>query len=1282
MSKGVWERLWDLMNTKISISELTQGSVDTTKTFLDLSKALNENKSLPELTPLISQVSSLLDVLNLPIVQVVGAGLPFVSIASKLLQFYLNSTKEDPSLEDCVELVGQAAYLESFKKFFSDDDANKHLLEKLNEAKASDRLQKQIAQFSKSLTLTESDARTVLLCFHDSKLADGLTPIVLARLVEAGIEEGQAKIIVERISRMTHRDIKPALAEIKDKVKKLSVIYGSEWQREIETYDSIDRYLKEVIAEKPKEKVFEENFGFEDIYVELQVEAIAKNNNNSEPQFIEEWALGLLNDESKSGQVLFIQGEPGRGKSVFCRMFADRVRRELYPIWIPILIRLRDIDISAYDFDILLRNSVNTDFARSDNGWLTDRNTRFLFILDGFDELLLQRGRDRSLKDFLERVSSFQDGCKNIKERGHRIVITGRPLALFGIEREMRPNLERVKILDMSPEVQTSWLKKWAVLKGEYAAQKFQDFISDDQCPEQVKTLAKEPLLLYLLAAMHGDNRFKIEDFQKAGNSAKILIYDATLDWVLTKQRNDKLNPRLTSLDVEDIRDILKEAGLCVAQSGGECASLEVIEARLAPELKNALEDARKDQDKDTLPVALATFYLKAADGKNNSMEFLHKSFGEFLCAERLVDSLLAWSRQKPDPRRASRQVLEVEDKDLEWQVYDLLGFGALTSEIVEYLVALIEREFKGKDDDFARLFERLYGFYWAWSDGDFIEAVESDGEPMPLRKARLMQKQGVAIGQRKVDVYTGLNVLILMFTFHRYAQANSELKDKVSFHPCNYSSKDDAIDHPRQLLRIIGYGQCIEDGGFIEIVGKFLNNANLSEATLWNADLTGADLMQANLMQANLLQAELHSVNLMQANLMQANFIQANLFNVNLMQANLCEANLCEANLMQANLSDADLSYADLSDADLSYADLSYADLSDANLRDADLSDANLSDANLSKANLSKANLNKANLSGANLSGADLSDVNLSDINLSNANLSGTDLSYVNLSGADLSYANLSGADFSKADLSGANLSKANLSDANLSAYLSGANLSDANLSDANLSNADLSNANLSNADLSGANLNDAILIGANLHDAILSGAILSGAILSGAILYRANLSYISSNEGAIWSSARGLNKAINVPDALVSNPQFRAAVLLGNGSDLVVSGNVDGAIAAYSEAQTIDPKLEISAFYWNRLGWFGSLHNRATDVLFACEKAVELEKSAKHHNTRGLARALTGNLTGAIEDFEAAINSGELEGEMLEKRQHWLEALKSGINPFTPEKLEALRASEEATS
>jgi uncharacterized protein YjbI with pentapeptide repeats len=947
------------VNTNISVGETIQGGVDTTKAVLDLSKAISENKALPELTPLIGHLSSILDVLNLPIVQLAGSALPFVSIASKLLQFYLDSTKEDPSLEDCVELVGQAAYLESFKKFFS-DDANKHLLEKLNKAKASNHLQEKISQFSKSLTLTESEAKTVLLCFHESKLAEGLNPIVLARLVEAGIEEGQAKIIVERISRMTHREIKPALAEIKDKVKKLSVIYGSEWQRELETYDSIDRYLEEVIAKQPSEPVFDAGFGFKDIYVELQIAEISKDGSNSEPQFIEEWALGLLNDESKSGQVLFIQGEPARGKSVFCRMFVDRVRQELYPIWIPILIRLRDIMGSVDHFDTFLSDAVNRRFTIGEK-WLNNPNTRFLFVLDGFDDLLLERIRDLKLKDFLDRVSEFQTKCQGNSERGHRVIITGRPLALFGIEKDMPDNLERVKILDMSAELQEKWLQKWAKLKGTDKAQEFKDFLSDPNCPEQVKTLAKEPMLMYFLAAMHTDGNLKIEDFQNAGNSTKILIYEQTLDWVLDKQRSKgrkNLNQALTKLDKEELRYILKEAGLCVVQSGGIFTTLDAIKDRLSLNLVTKLK-ADSENKEGNLPVALATFYLKSSDTKDNSMEFLHKSFGEFLCAKRFVDSLMEWSQQKPDPSNPHLQVWKVDKKDLEQQIYDLFGFGALTSEIVEYLVALIEREFAGKDDDFERLFERLYGFYWAWSDGEFIEAVGSDSKPMPLRKAGLMQKQGVAIGQRKVDVYTGLNVLILMSTFHRYAQLNSNLQGKVAFHPLQYQDKGRQVFDPFRLLRIINYSQSFGIGFFINIVGRYLNNV----------DFSGID---------NTSTTDLRS-----AFLADVSFNEANLRNVDLSHAFLRGAKFNNADLGNVNLSGADLQYADFLCANLSSANLKYA-----NLNDAHLNNTNLISANLEKTSLNGAFLGGAKLINADLNGADISNTNLRDTDFKLANL------------------------------------------------------------------------------------------------------------------------------------------------------------------------------------------------------------------------------------------------------------------------------------------------------
>ena len=124
-----------------------------------------------------------------------------------------------------------------------------------------------------------------------------------------------------------------------------------------------------------------------------------------------------------------------------------------------------------------------------------------------------------------------------------------------------------------------------------------------------------------------------------------------------------------------------------------------------------------------------------------------------------------------------------------------------------------------------------------------------------------------------------------------------------------------------------------------------------------------------------------------------------------------------------------------------------------------------------------------------------------------------------------------------------------------------------------------------------------------------------------------------------------------------------------------------MEEAIAAYNQAQQLDTQMEISALFWNNLCWWGSLYDRAADILYAGEKAVELEPDNRMYlDTRGLARALTDNVNGAIEDFQAVLDSGYFDNResLKQRRQRWLEALRAGQNPFTPEEMEALRREE----
>ena len=375
MVKQLWRDVWRGLNTPISWEDTVKGSVDSLKTIAELAKAIRENKSAQELAPLVNHFSSLLDVLSSPLGQVATAALPFVPLATGLLKYIVEATQQEPTLEVGVAIAAQTAYLKSVQVFL---EQHPELVQRLSDQPASEALTNQIQQVGKKLELdgkevelTEQEARKTLICFHESQLARIFNGLLSQRLQEAGLSPEESDRTTERIARSTHRYLKEIVAEVRDQVKRLAAVYGEGWFQDQERYASVDRYLEEVIARKPQETVFDEPFTFADLYVPLQVQPVNKEgkvDDEATPQNIETWAEMQLQDAQKQGQVLFIQGGPGRGKSVFCRMFADKVRREWSPIWIPLLIRLRDVQNFAQDFDKTLEDAIATDFTK-DAGW-------------------------------------------------------------------------------------------------------------------------------------------------------------------------------------------------------------------------------------------------------------------------------------------------------------------------------------------------------------------------------------------------------------------------------------------------------------------------------------------------------------------------------------------------------------------------------------------------------------------------------------------------------------------------------------------------------------------------------------------------------------------------------------------------------------------------------------------------------------------------------------------------------------------------------------------------
>jgi tetratricopeptide (TPR) repeat protein len=167
-----------------------------------------------------------------------------------------------------------------------------------------------------------------------------------------------------------------------------------------------------------------------------------------------------------------------------------------------------------------------------------------------------------------------------------------------------------------------------------------------------------------------------------------------------------------------------------------------------------------------------------------------------------------------------------------------------------------------------------------------------------------------------------------------------------------------------------------------------------------------------------------------------------------------------------------------------------------------------------------------------------------------------------------------------------------------------------------------------------------------------------------------------------AAFKEAQKLNPNIDLdPLTNTIDQDPKAVKKIDLGRRLAQQGEIEEALQAYIEAEKLDPSLT-SASFWNEVGWSFGLNNHAAQALIASEKAVKLAAGVDPYmlvqirDTRGLARALTGDTKGAIEDFEAYSRSDRAPQRLKDKRQQWVDALRKGQQPFTPQLLRELRS------
>lgn len=868
--------------------------------------------------------------------------------------------------------------------------------------------------------------------------------------------------------------------------------------------------------------------------------------------------LDLLGDPDFNDAII-VQGVAGSGKSAFTLwLCAELVKQGLSPIRVKFSdVRFDKVLDPSEAFGQAVRISEKMylpsglPYSRPDdlflNGKIFNRSITFgkaeispyVLILDAWDEISISASEGFKVR--LDRMLNQVRGeYLHNRDVPIRVILTGRPSAEVGdinfLRKEtpvltLRPlnpgQLESFtsrisELINNPPELEGESIK-WNPFKPtEFNSilkpykENFKNANSDQEDDSKLNNdkINLEVLGLPLLA--HLSLRLLSE---KKSDTKELLQNPATLYRNLVDLTTGKAGkPKEATESNEEqmfrfyggtLRELLRKTAEAMTVCVRENISFEELRLRLKTSKDSLLSQVHKETEENILSKLMVSYYFKGGH-TDFGCEFLHKSFREYLFAERVVDILKRYGQELAQPNLPER------DKTLYWKDFETsdpryklsrelsicLGPIWLTPEIALFLKDLIVWEIKRsfsykeqqkpiestplKSDKWKLIRDSLSDVWDWWAEGvhlrpqpryneyenieyekAYVEKVIEWSAPRNLEKGGALPPTSRTAS---IDAHLGDSLFrICNLVHHTIVQAEGLF---TNYEDSNINIREKADkSFPRRCQTTITINNKVfvlfnPSGESIEYLRNYFNRINSAGGRPkgpfpFQVELTGADLTKAYLIGADLREADLNEAFLRGAHLRWAN----------LRRANLTGADLTRGDLLEANLAGTLLIKADLARVYLTRANLRGANLTEANLAGAELRRANLKNAILSKADLTRADLREADLRSANLTNTDLTNVYLTEANLAEADLRKADL--IN---SDLRGANLSGAGLRRAKLKGTDLR---------GAILNGADLRGAILRRANLTGACLTGANLTGADLTGT-----IREGVDLTGAILDGA------------------------------------------------------------------------------------------------------------------------------------------------------------------------------------------------
>ena len=355
-------------------------------------------------------------------------------------------------------------------------------------------------------------------------------------------------------------------------------------------------------------------FSFEEIFTRLRIRNKDKTRGTLTEKVVEMSAIFLPHEECSNPRAVFIEGDPGIGKTTYCNKLAfdwvtGKAGKDFLKFKLVLLVRCCDIHSN-------LRDAIATQVLPSDIkeqerekffDFIKHNQCNILLILDGLDEL--PSGKLPELQDIIKGKSAMLHKC--------RLVVTARHEA----------GIEVIKYCDTLLEIEgfttadaSEFIQKFFEGKGEQGAKAAQSLLNILEEDQSLKEVVATPLNTVLICLLCEDSEGKFPE-------SKTKLYWQIVEDVLRRYKKKKNLPETSKDVIEEHKSQLKQLGL--------------IAWKAVLENKNCFERNQLKSHTDDIPGFAFLSWQRGSSRRkpHPHYRFVHESFEKwfasfFLCCQ------------------------------------------------------------------------------------------------------------------------------------------------------------------------------------------------------------------------------------------------------------------------------------------------------------------------------------------------------------------------------------------------------------------------------------------------------------------------------------------------------------------------------------------------------------------------------------------------------------------------------------------------------------------------